>query len=223
MVELSQLVKKFMEFVSARQTGFRMGKKLRRNEEECLTENKKLILLAALAGICLAFYTHASGESRTADMLEPPVFADMEAFEPVTVQGGMEKQPETEAEEWYGTDRKLTKKEWEIMGQVIMAEARGESFEVQYSIACTILNRADSPLFPDTLEEVIYQTEPVQFQGAWDSQGYEVTDSVWEAVWAALIRNELPEDVYYFTSEGWLPGTQPWKQLGNMWFSRQRD
>lgn len=122
-------------------------------------------------------------------------------------------------EPWFCADRKLTAYEWDIFGQVIMAEARGESFQVQYYVACTILNRVDSPLFPDTLAGVIYQTEPVQFCGAWDTEQYEVSDSVWEAIQAAMIHNNLPEDVYYFTSEGYLPGTEPWQHIGNMWFS----
>ena len=124
-------------------------------------------------------------------------------------------------EEWYGTDRKLTEYEWKIMAQTIMAEARGESHEVQYYIACVILNRVDSELFPNTVAGVIYQTEPIQFCGAWDTAEYEPTDSVLEAIQEALIHNDLPEDVFYFTSEGYLSGTEPYISVGNMWFSRQ--
>lgn len=126
-------------------------------------------------------------------------------------------------DEWFGTDQMLTSYEWDIFAQVLMAEARGENFQVQYYIACVILNRVNSPLFPNTIAGVIYQTEPaVQFYGAWDTEHYEVSDSVWEAIQAALIHNDLPEDVYYFTSEGYLSGTEPWQQIGNMWFSRQK-
>ena len=127
-------------------------------------------------------------------------------------------------ESWFGTDQRLTDYEWDIFGQVLMAEARGESYETQYYIACVILNRVNSPLFPDTLAGVIYQTQPaVQFYGAWDPEHYEVTDSAWEAIQAALIHNDLPEDVYYFNSEGYLPNTEPWQHIGNMWFSGQED
>ncbi len=117
----------------------------------------------------------------------------------------------------------LTSYEWEILGQVIMAEARGESFEVQYYIACTILNRVESDLFPNSIAGVIYQTIPtVQFYGAWDTNKYEVTDSVWEAIQTALWNRKSPTDLYYFTSEGYLEGTEPWEHIGNMWFSRQK-
>lgn len=129
---------------------------------------------------------------------------------------------EPPTEEWYGTDCRLTAYEWDIMGQVIMAEARGESHEVHYYIACVILNRMESGLFPNTAAGVIYQTNPIQFCGAWDTEQYEVSDSVLEAIQEALIHNDLPEDVFYFTSEGYLPNTEPYVQVGNMWFSRQR-
>ena len=137
------------------------------------------------------------------------------------------KEPEEELEELMPLTKtfgiyNLTSYEGDILGQVIMAEARGESFEVQYYIACTILNRVESELFPNTIPGVIYQTKPtIQFYGAWDTNQYEVTDSVWEAIQAALFYNDLPSDVYYFTSDGYLPGTDPWKQIGNMWFSKQ--
>lgn len=178
------------------------------------------ITLSVLTATFLSLYAHASRDTRPV-IRQPESVACMTISEPGTVHI-TRKQTAVKPAPWHGTERKLSSYEWDIMGQVIMAEARGESFEVQYSIACTILNRADSPLYPNTVAGVIYQTEPVQFQGAWDSQEYEVTDSVWEAVQAALIRNELPEDVYYFTSEGWLPGTEPWKRIGDVWFSRQR-
>lgn len=125
-------------------------------------------------------------------------------------------QADLEPEEWFETDRKLTDFEWEALSQMIMAEARGESFEVQYYIACTVLNRVDSPLFPNTIAGVIYQTQPIQFYGAWDKTQYEPTDSVLEAIQTALEENRTPSDVYYFTSEGWLSGTEPWKQVGKM-------
>lgn len=131
-------------------------------------------------------------------------------------------QADLEPEEWFETDRKLTDFEWEALSQMIMAEARGESFEVQYYIACTVLNRVDSPLFPNTIAGVIYQTQPIQFYGAWDKTQYEPTDSVLEAIQTALEENRTPSDVYYFTSEGWLSGTEPWKQVGKMWFSKQK-
>ena len=156
---------------------------------------------------------------------ENPIVREIQYEAPTVTIKPVEAPPvaviEIDPEEWYGTDRKLTDYEWKIMAQTIMAEARGESHEVQYYIACVILNRVDSDLFPNTVAGVIYQTEPIQFCGAWDTEKYEVSDSVNEAIQEALIYNNLPADVYYFTSEGYLPGTEGWEHIGNMWFSRQ--
>lgn len=187
-------------------------------------EKVTILVLSVLTGTFLSLYAQASRTSQPL-IIEPAenaiyetVLAPDAISEPAAIVRDIEETPE----EWHETDRKLSGYEWDIMGQVIMAEARGESFETQYHIACTILNRVESELFPDTIAGVIYQTKPVQFCGAWDTEWYEVSDSVWEAIQEALIENTLPEDVLYFTSEGWLPGTEAWERVGNMWFSRQR-
>lgn len=181
-------------------------------------KEKTTIAIAAVGiGIFISLYTR-----EWTSYIEPKSII-IESARPEPETSVAPEPPIAQPEAWHGTDRQLTEYEWNILGQAIMAEARGESFPVQYSVACVVLNRVDSPLFPNTVAGVLYQTKPaVQFSGAWDSREYEVTDTVWEAIQAALIRNSLPEDVFYFTSEGYLPGTESWEQIGNMWFSRQR-
>jgi spore germination cell wall hydrolase CwlJ-like protein len=39
--------------------------------------------------------------------------------------------------------------------------------EQQSLVACVVLNRIKSPLFPNTLHDVIYQRNPIQYQSAW--------------------------------------------------------
>ena len=190
-----------------------------------------LLLVGVAAGVLLALYADAHHTkpiileqvpTSQEEVLSELLVGDLiEAIPLVIRQTAF--QPELDPEEWYGTDRKLTDFEWDALAQLIMAEARGESFEVQYYIACTVLNRADSSLFPNTVAGVIYQTQPIQFYGAWTSERYEPTDTVWEAIQMALEENRTPSDLFYFTSEGWLSGTKPWRQVGGMWFSRQGD
>ena len=188
-------------------------------------------MLGAAAGALLALYADTH-HTRSFILNQIPtkqqeVISELAVGEPIEAVPLVIKQtafqPELEPEEWYGTDQKLTDFEWDALSQMIMAEARGESFEVQYYIACIVLNRVNNPLFPDTIVEVIYQTQPVQFSGAWSREWYEATDSVLEAIQAALEENRTPSDLFYFTSEGWLSGTEPWMRTGSMWFSRQRD
>lgn len=181
------------------------------------------VIIGALLGI-MAGTTGTQNQPGPATIVPDKPMSYIMEQEPIAELAPLTKHIVTsvENEAWFGTDRKLKDYEWEYMGQTIMAEARGESFEVQYYVACVILNRVDSELFPNTITGVIYQSEPViQFCGAYDTQKYEVSDSVWEAIQAALIHNDLPDDVYYFTSEGYLPNTEPYIQVGNMWFSRQ--
>lgn len=197
-----------------------------------------LLLIGAAAGAILALYADAHRpepvildpvsvekiEINEVDVVETDLPLEENSIKAVPlVLEQIVFQSDLEPEEWYGTDRKLTDFEWDALSQMIMAEARGESFEVQYYITCTVLNRADSPLFPNTVAGVIYQTQPIQFYGAWTSEKYEPTDGVLEAIQMALEENRTPSDLFYFTSEGWLPGTEPWLQVGNMWFSRQGD
>lgn len=195
--------------------------------------NEAILLTGAAAGAILALYAETyhtesvvlkqvpitQQEVLAATAGKPPARDSTEEIPLVLEQTAF--LAESGPEEWYGRDRTLTEFEWEAFSQMILSEARGESFEVQYYIACTVLNRVTSPLFPNTVAGVIYQTQPIQFYGAWDTEKYELTDCVLEAIQTALEENQTPSDLFYFTSEGWLPETKPWRQVGGMWFSQQ--
>lgn len=47
--------------------------------------------------------------------------------------------------------------DYQLLARVISAEARGEPFVGQVAVGAVILNRVDSPLFPNTIAGVIYQ------------------------------------------------------------------
>ena len=117
----------------------------------------------------------------------------------------------------------ITMEEFDLMAACVMAESGGEDFETQYCVAETILNRRKSPLFPDTIEEVIL--EPRQFAVVDEGSIWTVTptDSVYEAVQSALEEDNVPEEILYFTSEGYLKGTVPYRKVGNMYFSVQKE
>lgn len=54
------------------------------------------------------------------------------------------------------------------MAQAVHGEARGEDFIGKAAVAAVILNRVNSPLFPNTIKEVIYQ--PKSFNCVDDGQ-----------------------------------------------------
>lgn len=61
------------------------------------------------------------------------------------------------SEESTDPEVQLTKDEIELIALVTMAEAEAEPVEGQRLVIDTILNRVDSPYFPDTVHDVIYQ------------------------------------------------------------------
>lgn len=126
------------------------------------------------------------------------------------------------AEQMTMEKEEITTEEFDMMASCVMAESGGEDFETQYWVAETILNRRKSELFPDTIKEVIF--EPHQFEVVSNGSIYEATptDSVYEAVQSALEEDNVPRDILYFTSEGYLKGTIPYKKIGNMYFSKQK-
>jgi N-acetylmuramoyl-L-alanine amidase len=50
-----------------------------------------------------------------------------------------------------------------LLAQAVYGEARGEPYDGQVAVAAVILNRLDSPTFPNTVAGVIF--EPLAFTG----------------------------------------------------------
>ena len=55
-----------------------------------------------------------------------------------------------------------------LLAKTVYAEARGEPYEGQVAVAAVVLNRVESPDFPNTIAEVIYQ--PWAFTAVHDGQ-----------------------------------------------------
>lgn len=56
----------------------------------------------------------------------------------------------------------LSDDEIDLLARLVRAEAQTEPLEGKIAVACVVLNRVESPQFPDTIKEVIYA--PGQFQ-----------------------------------------------------------
>ncbi len=67
-----------------------------------------------------------------------------------------------------GSRNNFTQEEINLMAQAVYGEARGESYTGQVAIAAVILNRLESPDFPDTIKGVIFQ--PWAFTAVHDGQ-----------------------------------------------------
>ena len=78
-----------------------------------------------------------------------------------------------------------TAREIDLLARVVSAEAQGEPFEGQVAVASVILNRLKSPLFPSTIEGIIFEKgafESVQNGMIWK----EPVKSAYQAVYAAI-------------------------------------
>lgn len=61
-----------------------------------------------------------------------------------------------------------------LLAQAVYGEARGEPYDGQVAVAAVILNRLDSPTFPNTVAGVIF--EPLAFTAVADGQIYMTPD-----------------------------------------------
>lgn len=116
----------------------------------------------------------------------------------------------------------LSNDEFDMIAKVVYAESGNQEWEAQWMVACVILNRVESDSFPDTVKDVIFQDNPKQFCCAWDG-GYDKAmpgDATNEAVAYALEQERIPADILFFTSNGYLKGTEPYEKVDDMYFSR---
>ncbi|MCG1024870.1 cell wall hydrolase [Dehalobacter sp.] len=106
-----------------------------------------------------------------------------------------------------------------LLAKIIYAEARGESFEGQVAVGAVVLNRVESPKFPDTIREVIYQ--PGQFTAVLDRQ-IELTpgDEAYKAALAALEGQDPSNDaIFYYNpqtaTDNWIKTRSVVRNIGN--------
>ena len=89
----------------------------------------------------------------------------------------------------------------EILATCVEAEAGNQDLYGKRLVVDVILNRVDSPRFPDNIEDVISQK--YQFTTYWDGSMDRVTepsDETFEAVRMELNGQRLDEDILFFTA-----------------------
>ena len=107
--------------------------------------------------------------------------------------------------------------EMEWLSRIISAESRGEPLLGQIAVGNVVLNRVESPQFPDTVKEVIFdQQYGFQFQPVRDGSIYQ--EPVQSAVLAAKISLEgaqvVGESLYFFapavSAGSWIAQNRPY-------------
>lgn len=105
-----------------------------------------------------------------------------------------------------------------IMAQAVYGEARGEPFEGQVAVAAVILNRVESPIFPDTVTDVIF--EPRAFTAVADGQIWMDPDETSRKAVLDAINGQDPSGnaLYYFNpvtaTSDWIWSRPQIKQIG---------
>ena len=106
----------------------------------------------------------------------------------------------------------------EMLARCVEAEAGNQGLEGKRLVVDVILNRANDPDFPDSIQKVIEQ--PYHFSVYWNGsmEKVEVSEETRQA-----IRMELEEigypGVMYFREGDWSLYGTPWKQVGDHYFS----
>lgn len=95
----------------------------------------------------------------------------------------------------------------QMMAQTVYGEARGEPYIGQVAIAAVIINRLNSPIFPNTVAGIIF--EPQAFTAVSDGQIYNQPDETARKAVLDAINGHDPTGgaVYYFNPE---TATNPW-------------
>ena len=112
-------------------------------------------------------------------------------------------------------ETKVTPNEYNLLLRVCMSECggkHGEPLEGKIAVVETILNRCD--IYGKSIEEVIY--EPYQYSVA---NNGEPDETVEQAVDIALRENIYPDDMIYFRTGNYHSFGEPYKQIGNHYFS----
>lgn len=108
----------------------------------------------------------------------------------------------------------------ELLAICVEAEAANQGLEGKRLVADVILNRVDSPLFPDNITDVI--TQPYHFTSYWDGAmaRAEPTQETFEAVRMELEHRSNTE-ILYFTADEWPEYGTRWKQVGDHYFCKE--
>lgn len=105
-----------------------------------------------------------------------------------------------------------------LLARLVYAEAGSESDELQQAVASVVLNRMNSDKFPDSIDEVIYQRNPLQYACIEDGNIDKIPDerAIKNAYYIWDNGSILPDNVLYQAE--FKQGSGLYKQIGNTYF-----
>ena len=115
--------------------------------------------------------------------------------------------------------------ELELLAAVVEAEAGNQDMTGKRLVVDVVLNRVDSPLFPDTITEVLEQ--PDQFSTMWngavEDAGWHMQEDDYTAVMMEVTGVRLDYDIYYFTAGEYNASCRPAYIHGDHFFGYLSD
>lgn len=115
--------------------------------------------------------------------------------------------------------------ELELLAAVVEAEAGNQDMTGKRLVVDVVLNRVDSPLFPDTITEVLEQ--PGQFSTMWngavEDAGWHMQEDDYTAVMMEVTGVRLDYDIYYFTAGEYNTSCKPAYIHGDHFFGYLSD
>lgn len=152
----------------------------------------------------------------TGEILQIPVQPKKEAIQ--------SSESENKTKDVEKSAESVTNKEKDLLARLVQAEAKGESYEGKVAVATVVLNRVDSPHFPDTITQVIKQKgafTPVQNGQIKKPASAEAKKAVDEA----LTRNDhLQNSIYFYNpdtaTDNWIRSRDVIKTIGNHVFAK---
>jgi N-acetylmuramoyl-L-alanine amidase len=113
----------------------------------------------------------------------------------------------------------------EQLARIIYSEARGESFEGQVAVGAVVMNRVDSSQFPDSINDVIFQSG--QFTAVDDGQYKRLTPNTtaYRAAREALNGSDPSKGALFYynpklATAAWSKKRPAIKKIGNHIFTR---
>ncbi len=158
-------------------------------------------------------------EPSTFEPVAEPETEDVPVTEIPTENESETEQPITYYCKWL--DRHFTEEEFALICTTTFCESGGESSATQKMVALTILNQIGSGKFGDSVREVIYKKNNFSVTQWKDFEERGWTSKVEQSVLKAMEKNEHPRDMFYFRTDHFHRFGNPYKRVGNVYFSTE--
>ena len=161
---------------------------------------------------------------------------DIQSSEPIieitnNTTGSVEQSSESEIEsperELENPAVSISNEEKDLFARLVEAEAKGEAYEGKVAVATVVLNRIDSPQFPNSVTDVIHQVVGDSYAFSPVENGEisrPASDESKQAVDEALMRKDRLNDSLYFynpdiATDEWIRTREVVKTIGNHVFA----